>query len=100
MPKKQPSPEQELVVTPEEAERLILQVRDSRMDGSDRGTDEAVGAFLLLIHSMAYCDPADRENYLRAAEQALLTYTHAFGEAAHSLRRTAFDSLRPKKGGE
>jgi hypothetical protein len=95
---KQPTPERALVVTPDEAETLVRQIRGARMDGSDLDTDKAVGAFLLLLHSMAYCDPADREDYLRAAESVLLVYTFAFQSAAHDLRESAFDALRGDRG--
>lgn len=73
---------QELVIAPDEVERLVLLIRNAQ----DLSTnEEAIGAFLLLLHSMAYCDPADREHYLYEAQCVLMLYTNAFGSAARNL---------------
>lgn len=98
------TPEQMLVVTPEEVEALCLQLRGGNMGGGSKH-DEQVGAFLLVIHSLAYCDLAHREDYLWAAERAMLTYTHAFAHAAASLIESAVCTVRgtkarrPQEGG-
>lgn len=90
-----PTPEQELIVPHDKVHHLIDIIRD----GNLYEDDDAVGALLLLIHSIVFTDSGvERELYLHAAERVLLTYTGPFQEAADKLRQMAADSL--KEGGE
>lgn len=98
------TPEARLVVTPAEAERLIVQIADAEGDAL-YANDATVGAFLLLLHSVTYNEnPIDREEYVRVAERVLMTCTHAFEDAANKLRQPAAHSVRasasraPQKG--
>lgn len=84
------TPEEELVIPPDGIGELI-----GKFDGGlNAGDDGAVGAFLLLLHSMAHCDPSEREFYCHEAERVLLTPTLAFEEATEKLLRSASDSVR------
>jgi hypothetical protein len=87
--KESPIRDDMLVVSPDEAEQLVHLIRDGHLYEDD----DAIGAFLLLINSVVYCEPSDRENYLRAAERVLMTYTMPFQEGAERLRKLAYESV-------
>jgi hypothetical protein len=81
----------EQVVSIEEAERLINIIRNA---DDLLYEEEPVAAFLLLLHTLTYCDPSDREDYMRMAERVLVTYTHTFQSGVESLLAQARDELR------
>lgn len=85
-PKDERTPEEMLVISPNEAADLIEQIRDADLYDDD----EAVAAFLLVIHSIVYTDsPVERELYLHTATRVLMTYTAGFQEAADKLLEEA-----------
>ena len=89
-----------MCVSVEEAEYLIDTVRGG--GGPLYEDDDVIGAFLLLLHSIAYTDDNRRFHYLNAAERMLLPYTSAFSEAGDKVREDASCAVKRaalKKGG-
>lgn len=95
------SPEELMCVSVEEAEYLIDTIRGG--GGPLYEDDDVIGAFLLLLHSVAYADDNTRFNYLNSAERMLLPFTTAFEEAGDKVREDASCAVKRaalKKGGE
>ena len=91
------TPEQLMCVSVEEFERLISEIADADA-GALYDNDATVGAFLLLLHSVAYADDNTRFLYLNSAARMLLTCTDAFQKATDNLLEAAACAV--KKGGE
>jgi hypothetical protein len=87
--------EELMCVSADEFEVLIDTVRGG--GGLLYEDDEAIGAFLLLIHSVANADDGTRFNYINSAERMLVPYTSAFEKAAASVLEVSSSTL--KKGG-
>ena len=85
------SPEELMCVSVEGAEYLIDTIRGG--GGPLYEDDEVIGAFLLLLHSIAYADDNMRFNYINSAERMLLPYTSAFDEAGDKVREEAACAL-------
>lgn len=79
------TPEELMVVPSEDAEQLVAQIADAVGGDTLYSDDEAVGPFLLLLHSMTYCPANQREFYLFAAQRVLLPCTRAFARAADAI---------------
>jgi hypothetical protein len=97
-----PAPEALMIISVDDAERLIAKIADATGDAL-YSEDDLIGAFLLLLHPIVYTERTiDREAYLRAAERITVICSGAFEKATEGLLEDAKCTLMRAalKGGE